>query len=503
MLFGANIALAQVSRQGLYCEQFNDKTTCRENSCAFFAERGSCESLCLAREDTWAFLYQLGSEVMFSSESADEDCMMHCINTPDCTVYSIFMGVCRIGSAIDESYGWPLVNMEGAVYGECVDQSSELQIWTPTTHDPTPLPSQSPSSLACEQMQDETTCRENSCAFFAEQGSCESSCFVYENTWPFFYEIGAAVMVSSDEECMARCLNDQQCTVYSTFMGNCRIGRDLLQSQEPFVVVPGAVYGICWARFHESSPPTSNPISVSNKPSEMPTRAPTTDNPTSVPSHPVCQEFKEEMTCRENGCAFFAEGRSCETSCLVHENTWAFLQQIGGEYSGHSDAQCMTRCLNTPDCTVYSTFMEACRIGSLLDDSFNEPLVNVQEATYGVCLTRFHEPTTAPTSDHPSEMPTRSTTADYSTTAPSYDAPDAEILNSMGKLLERDPSASRFVKVGRRAADILQQKKLGDVLHPDVRSAMRTIKSLSKRGFTESRWNKMATQYQTVRAMGY
>jgi len=281
----------------------------------------------------------------------------------------------------------------------------------------------------------------------------------------------------------------------------CRIGSSLDDSfHDPLVNVEGATYGLCLTRLHE---PITNP--TSDQPSAMPIREPSI-LPSQSPSpdqSSACQEFKEEMTCRENGCAFFAEEKSCETSCLVHENTWAFLEQIGGEYTGHSDAQCMTRCLNTPDCAVYSIFMEVCRIGSSLDDSFHDSLVNVEGATYGVCSTFLHEPTNSPTSDDPSEMPTRSTTADYPTAAPSYDAPNAEFLNSMGKLLERDPSATRFVKVGRRAGDILQQKKLGDVLHPDVKSAMRTIKSLSKRGFTENRWNKMATQYQTVRAMGY
>lgn len=286
LLFGANIAFAQAPRQGTYCEQFNDETTCRENSCAFFGGQGSCESLCSVHEDTWAFIEEIESHAAFSSE---ENCMMRCLNTPDCTVYSIYNGACRIGSAIDESIGLQFVYVPGAFFGECVKRSSEVQM--PTTDDPTLLPSQSPfitSSLAC-------------------------------------------------------------------------------------------------------------------------------------------QEFKEETTCRENGCTFFAESGSCE----------------------------------------------------------------------------FLESTATPTSEHPSEMPIRSTTTDYQTTAPTYDSPDAEFLNSMGSLLERDPSAVRFVKVGRRAADILRQKKLGHVLHPDVRSAMRTIKNLMKRGFTQSRWNKMVTRYQTVRDLGY
>jgi len=363
LLFGADIAFAQVPRQGTYCEQFNDETTCRENSCAFFGGQGSCESLCSVHEDTWAFLVDLGVGAPFYPETAEEDCMMRCLNTPTCTVYSIFNGACRIGSSVIESIG----NIPGAILGECVEQSSEVQM--PTTDGPTLLPSQSPfitSSLACE-------------------------------------------------------------------------------------------------------------------------------------------EFKEEMVCRENGCAFFAEGDSCEPSCLVYEDTWAFLVVIGSPIEGSTDEACMMRCLNTADCAVYSTFNGVCRLGSSLDASLNGdvPLVTFVGSTYGVCLTRLHEPTANPTSDQPSEMPIRSTTTDYQTTAPTYDAPDAELLNSMGSLLERDPSAARFVKVGRRAADFLRQKKLGVVLHPDVRSAMRTIKNLMKRGFTESRWNKMVTRYQTVRDLGY
>ena len=83
-----------------------------------------------------------------------------------------------------------------------------------------------------------------------------------------------------------------------------------------------------------------------------------------------------------------------------------------------------------------------------------------------------------------------------------YDAPDERMMSSMSKLLAAGASEARFSKLGRRAGNILQQKKQGDVLHPDVKSAMQNIKRLSKQEYTENRWNKMENNYNNVEHHG-
>ena len=72
----------------------------------------------------------------------------------------------------------------------------------------------------------------------------------------------------------------------------------------------------------------------------------------------------------------------------------------------------------------------------------------------------------------------------------------------MGKLLDRGASVARFPKVGRRAGEILQNAK-GHTLHPDVDSAIRNIKRISKQVYTDNRWNKMISNYEAVRHLGY
>jgi len=83
-----------------------------------------------------------------------------------------------------------------------------------------------------------------------------------------------------------------------------------------------------------------------------------------------------------------------------------------------------------------------------------------------------------------------------------YDAPDERMMASMSRLLASGASEARFTKLGRRAGNILQQKKQGDVLHPDVKSAMQNIKRFSKQEYTENRWNKMENNYNKVEHHG-
>jgi len=83
-----------------------------------------------------------------------------------------------------------------------------------------------------------------------------------------------------------------------------------------------------------------------------------------------------------------------------------------------------------------------------------------------------------------------------------YDAPNEQMMESISKLLSLGASEARFTKIGRRAGNILQQKKQGHVLHPDVKSAMQNIKRLSKQDYTENRWNKMENNYNNVEHHG-
>ena len=67
----------------------------------------------------------------------------------------------------------------------------------------------------------------------------------------------------------------------------------------------------------------------------------------------------------------------------------------------------------------------------------------------------------------------------------------------MNTLFQRG-SAARFEKVRKKATNILRQKKKGDVLHPDVQNAMRNIKRLAGRGYTEKRWNKAVKEFESI-----
>merc|ERR1719354_621896 len=282
--------------------------------------------------------------------------MMRCLSYPDCTVYVVWMQVCNIGSSIDEIHRAPIVAVPGAVYGECwtrPDAPTKIPSRTPTQiptiDEPTSLPSQSQTShqpLSCEEFKEESICRENGCAFFAENGSCESSCQIHTDIWAVLYEIGSATTVQSAQDCMMRCLSFPDCTVYVVWNQLCMIGFSIDETQEqPMVAVPGAIYGECLTRPDE-------PVKL---PSRTPTQSPTMDTPTSLPSQsqtshqPLnCEEFKDEATCRENGCAFFAENGSCESSCQIHEDTWAILHVIGSYTTVQSAEECMMRCLSYP-----------------------------------------------------------------------------------------------------------------------------------------------------------
>merc|ERR1719354_628075 len=269
--------------------------------------------------------------------------MMRCLSYPDCTVYVVWMQVCNIGSSIDEIHRAPIVAVPGSVYGECwtrPDAPTKIPSRTPTQiptiDEPTSLPSQSETShqpLACEEFKEESICRENGCAFFAENGSCESSCQIHEDIWAVLYEIDSPTIVQSAEDCMTRCLSFPYCTVYVAFNQICTIGSSIDETQaEPMVAVPGAIYGECLTR--------------PNEPTKLPSRKPT-QSPTSLPSQSqtshqplVCEEFKEESICRENGCAFFAETGSCEPSCQIHTDVWAVLYEIGGPTIVQSAEDC-------------------------------------------------------------------------------------------------------------------------------------------------------------------
>jgi len=135
-------------------------------------------------------------------------------------------------------------------------------------------------------------------------------------------------------------------------------------------------------------------------------------------------------------------------------------------------------------------------IASLLDPNWLAETAPPTTSTTTTTSTTSSTTTTTTTTTSPS------TSEETSTAEPTYYAPDASLLDSMGKLLERGASAARFSKVGRRAGDILQDAK-GKELHPRVNSAMRNIKRISKQQYTENKWNKLVTNYDAVRALGY
>lgn len=77
-----------------------------------------------------------------------------------------------------------------------------------------------------------------------------------------------------------------------------------------------------------------------------------------------------------------------------------------------------------------------------------------------------------------------------------YDRPDDAAMRSLGQLLERNTSASRFDKVGKRVKDILNQSNRN--FCPDVKDKLQKMKKLAKRGYTEARWEKMVSLYQKL-----
>jgi len=106
------------------------------------------------------------------------------------------------------------------------------------------------------------------------------------------------------------------------------------------------------------------------------------------------------------------------------------------------------------------------------------------------------QPTESPTTLKPTEMPTMM--EPESTVAPCY-PPDASLLESMRKLLVRESSEERFVKVGQRAAAILQDaKKAGENLCDNIAGWLQDIKRFGKQTFTEGKWNKMQTKYENI-----
>lgn len=79
--------------------------------------------------------------------------------------------------------------------------------------------------------------------------------------------------------------------------------------------------------------------------------------------------------------------------------------------------------------------------------------------------------------------------------------PDAVLLESMGKLFERGPSADLFTKVKRRAAAILQDAKNAQgKMCDDIDGWVRDIKRIGKQDYTEDRFNKMENTYNDILA---
>jgi len=101
-------------------------------------------------------------------------------------------------------------------------------------------------------------------------------------------------------------------------------------------------------------------------------------------------------------------------------------------------------------------------------------------------------PTESPTTEFPTEMPTTMDTEE-----PTCYPPNAELLASMGSLIERGPSEARFPKIGRRAGSILQDAK-NKGLCEDIDGWLRDIKRISKQDYTEARFNKMTTKYENI-----
>ena len=83
------------------------------------------------------------------------------------------------------------------------------------------------------------------------------------------------------------------------------------------------------------------------------------------------------------------------------------------------------------------------------------------------------------------------------TEEPTCYPPNAELLESMGSLIERGPSEARFPKIGRRAGSILQDAK-NKGLCEDIDGWLRDIKRISKQDYTEARFNKMTTKYENI-----
>jgi len=107
------------------------------------------------------------------------------------------------------------------------------------------------------------------------------------------------------------------------------------------------------------------------------------------------------------------------------------------------------------------------------------------------------QPTESPTTLKPTEMPTMM--EPDSTVAPTCYPPDASLLESMRKLLDREPTEERFVKVGQRAAAILQDaKKAGESLCDNIAGWLQDIKRFGKQTFSEGKWNKMQTKYEKI-----
>ena len=74
----------------------------------------------------------------------------------------------------------------------------------------------------------------------------------------------------------------------------------------------------------------------------------------------------------------------------------------------------------------------------------------------------------------------------------------------MEKLLQREYSETRLIRVGQRAAAMLQEKdengeKISSSYHPDVKQSLQTIRRFWKNNqLTEHYWGKMTNHYNKI-----
>jgi len=97
----------------------------------------------------------------------------------------------------------------------------------------------------------------------------------------------------------------------------------------------------------------------------------------------------------------------------------------------------------------------------------------------------------------PEEIET-TTQVEPETTQIAYDDPDDAKMRTIDRLLSGEMSEAAFTKVGQRARGILNQRKNGDNLDPDVITIMARLKRYWKQGYSETKWNQMQKQFDKL-----